>query len=251
MAIVLSEVETGKRFMVSSNPNNHDEVVPYGIREMGLNAGNTLMWPFNLRQSRISKPDEMSTEVAATEAAYFRDYSLSLIAASSARFILCDEIGQRYLFDEAQGLSPPIEIILSGYNVIFRLMFNGTQIQRVFVVIPDPRKIMRGGDWRSSQKFAQIMRLATTLTKIDAINHNFFENNRACACIFNAIAEEKAFGTPLTMEQLGSGTRQWLARKGFQTNEDIEELTKLVGSLAEGLFVLLCSLPQIPRMAIG
>jgi hypothetical protein len=88
------------------------------------------------------------------------------------------------------------------------------------------------------------MRLATTLTKIDAIDHNFFENNRACASIFNAIAEEKAFGTSLTIEQIGSGTRQWLARKDFQTNEDIEELVKLVGSLTEGLFVLLCSLPQ-------
>jgi hypothetical protein len=245
MAIVLSEVETSKRSMISSNPNNHDEVVPYGIREMGLNAENTLIWPFNLRQSRISRPDEISTEVAAAEAAYFRDYSLSLIAASSARFILiCGEIGQRYLFDEAQGLSSPIEIILSGHNMVFRLMLDGTHIQRVFVVIPDPRKIMRGGDWRSSQKFAQIMRLATTLTKINAIDHNFFENNRACASIFNAIAEEKAFGTSLTIEQIGSGTRQWLARKGFQTNEDIEELTKLVGSLTEGLFVLLCSLPQ-------
>jgi len=252
MAIVLSEVETDKRGVVSSNPNNHDEVVPYGIREMGLNAGNTLMWPFNLRQSRISRPDEMSTEVAATEAAYFRDYSLSLIAASSARFILiCDKIGQRYLFDEAQGLSPPIEITLGGYNVALRLMLDGTQIQRVFVGIPDPRKIMRGGDWRSSQKFAQIMRLATTLTKIDAIDHNFFENNRACACIFNAIAEEKAFGTPLTMEQLGSGIRQWLARKGFETNEDIEELTKLVGSLTEALLVLLCSLPRNRNRVVG
>jgi hypothetical protein len=88
------------------------------------------------------------------------------------------------------------------------------------------------------------MRLATTLTKINGIDHNFFENKRAYAGIFNAIAEEKAFGTPLTIEQLDSGISQRLARKGFQTNEDIEELTKLVGSLTEGLFVLLFSLPQ-------
>jgi hypothetical protein len=71
----------------------------------------------------------MSTETAEIEAVYFRDYSLSLVAASNARFVLIyDEISKRYLFDEAQGLSPPIKIMLRGYNVVLRLMFNGTQI---------------------------------------------------------------------------------------------------------------------------
>jgi hypothetical protein len=40
----------------------------------------------------------MSTEIAAIEAAYFRDYSFSLIAASSARFILiCEGIQEGYM----------------------------------------------------------------------------------------------------------------------------------------------------------
>jgi hypothetical protein len=163
IAIIVSGVDT----LRSDMGPNHDELVPYGMRQMGLNAGNSLLWPFNLRQSPISKPNEMSTEAAEIETAYFRDYSLSLIAASSARFVLiCDETGKRYLFDDAQELSPPIEITLRGYNVALRLMLNGRQIQRVFIVMPDPRKIMRVGHWRSAQKFAQIMRLATILTKM-------------------------------------------------------------------------------------
>ena len=230
---------------------NQDEVMPYGIREMGLNAGNTLMWSFSLRQSRILRPDEISTE-AAIEAAYFRDYSLSLIRASSARFILIsDEIEQRYLFNEAQGLSPPIEIMLRGYNVVFRLMLDGAQIQRVFVVIPDPRKFANGGDWRSRQKFTEIMRLATILTKMSAINYNFFENHHAHDCIFRALVEERTSGIPLEIEQLDSEIRQWLDRKGFRTNEDIDELAKLVGSLAEGLFILLCTLPPRAKGEVG
>jgi hypothetical protein len=32
---------------------------------------------------------------------------------------------------------------------------------------------MRGGDWRLAQKFAQIVRLVTILTKIEAIDYNF------------------------------------------------------------------------------
>jgi hypothetical protein len=48
----------------------------------------------------------------------------------------------------------------------------------------------------------------------------------------------------LTIGKLDPGTRQWLARKGFQDDEDIEELAKLVGSLSKGLIVLVCSLPK-------
>ena len=81
------------------------------------------------------------------------------------------------------------------------------------------------------------------MTKIDDINHHF-ENYRAYNYIFRALVEEKSSGIPLTIERLDAGTRQWLDHKGFQTNEEIEELAKLVGSLAQGLIVLVCSLPK-------
>jgi hypothetical protein len=148
------------------------------------------------------------------------------------------------------GLSPTIGMTLRGCNVAFRLMLDRNNIQRVFIVIPDPTRLMRGGNWRSAHKFAQIIRLATILTKIEAIDYNFFENNSSCASILRGVVEEKSSGTPLTIQLLDSGLRQWLARKGFETDEDIEELVKLVGgSLAEGLFVLLCCLPR--RYGVG
>jgi hypothetical protein len=250
IAIMLDGVESsrsGDQSISSQTANQPDRALPCGLRETGLNAGNSLIWPFNLRQSSIFRPNEMLTEVIVTEAAYFPDYSLSLIAASSARFILiCDGVGQRDMFSQALGLSPPIEITLRGYNISFRLMLDGAQILRAFIVIPDPKKMIRGGDWRSTQKFAQIIRLATILTKTEAIDYNFFENNRSCASIFRAVASEKTSGRPLTIDLVDSGVRQWLARKGFQTNEDIEALTKLAGSLANGLFVFLCCFPRRP-----
>jgi hypothetical protein len=96
IAIIVNGVETcrsGDESRSSSITDQKYQFVPYGLREMGLNAENTLTWPFNLRQSGMSRPDEMSTELAAVEAAYFEDYSFSLIAASGARFILiCDGI---------------------------------------------------------------------------------------------------------------------------------------------------------------
>jgi hypothetical protein len=103
---------------------------------------------------------------------------------------------------------------------------------------------MRGGDWRSTQKFAQIIRLVTSLVKMEAIEYNFFENNLAYASIFRAVAKEKTLGTSLTIQLLDCWVRQWLSRKGFDTNEDIEELIKVAGSLTDGLFVLLCCLPK-------
>jgi hypothetical protein len=135
----------------------------------------------------------MSTEVAATEAAYFQRFSFSLIAASSARFILiCDGIDQGNLFEQFPGLSPPIEIFLRSYKVTLRLEANGKQIQRVLVVIPDRQRLMRGGGavWRSAQNFAQIVRLATILTKIEGIDYKFFENSRSHASVFPVVVEK-------------------------------------------------------------
>jgi hypothetical protein len=143
IAIILNGVESsrsGDETIYSSTTDQKDQSLHYGLREVGLNTENTLIWPFNLHQSRIFKPDEMSTEMATIEAAYFIDYAFSLIAASSARFILiCEGIRKRYIFDQAQGLSPVIKITLHGYNVAFRLMLDGNNIQRVFVVIPTQR----------------------------------------------------------------------------------------------------------------
>jgi hypothetical protein len=95
------------------------------------------------------------------------------------------------------------------------------------------------------------MRLATILTNMDGINHNFFENHHSYGYIFRALAEEKASGILLIIEQIDSGTCEWLTRKGFQTDEDIKELTKLVGSLAEGLLVLLVSLDRRAQGKVG
>jgi len=110
---------------------------------------------------------------------------------------------------------------------------------------------MRAGNWRSIQKFAQIVRLAAVLKKMEAINCNFFENNLACASIFRAVAEEKTSSIPLKIDLLDSGLRQWLARKGFQTDDDIKELTDLVGSLADGLLILLCTLPRHRKVIVS
>jgi hypothetical protein len=65
------------------------------------------------------------------------------------------------------------------------------------------------------------------------------------------VAEGKTLGTPLTIQLLDCWVRQWLLRKGFETNEDIEQLIKLVGSLADGLLVLLCCLPRRRRHRVG
>jgi hypothetical protein len=43
----------------SSTTDQKNQFAPYGLREMGLNAENTLIWPFNLRQSGMFRPDEM------------------------------------------------------------------------------------------------------------------------------------------------------------------------------------------------
>src|SRR6266496_1751656 len=83
------------------------------------------------------------------------------------------------------------------------------------------------------------------------IDDNFFENNLTYSSIFRVIAEKKTTSVPLTIDLLDSGLRQWLARKGFQTDKDIKELMGLSGSLADGLYILILSLPKRPKTPIN
>jgi hypothetical protein len=56
--------------------------------EMGLNAENVLIWPFNLHQSNETRSGKFSENPDIEEISAFTDFSLSLISASSAQFVL-------------------------------------------------------------------------------------------------------------------------------------------------------------------
>lgn len=90
--------------------------------------------------------------------------------------------------------------------------------------------------------------MACALRGTESINHYFFENNRACAVVWGWAAELNRRKPPsLTLETLNTGVRQWLAGKGFGSDEAFNELEKLVGSLKRGLHVLLHSPPRQKR----
>jgi len=246
VAIVLNQISAEKGSTLSASGEIQD--LPYGLREMGFNAENVLIWPFNLHQSDEIRPSQISEDGSIDEIGAFEDFSLSLIAASSARFVLVSEgIAQRYIFDQSLESSASTLITLHGYDISIRLMLDGARVQRVFVLIPNPEKLTGVNNWKATKKFSQIIRMATYLTGVKSINHNYFENNRSYGLILRMVVAERDGGEPVTPSTLDEGLRQWLSRKGFRNDDDLNELLELTGSLSQSIFLLMCSLPKHRR----
>ena len=61
------------------------------------------------------------------------------------------------------------------------------------------------------------------------------------------VVAERDGDEPITLPTLDEGLRQWLSRKGFRSDDDLNELLELTGSLSQALFLLMCSLPKHHR----
>ena len=78
--------------------------------------------------------------------------------------------------------------------------------------------------------------MATVQMGMDWVHHNFFPQ---------AFIDEKLGLASMTLNMIPDGLRQWLARKGFRTREEILEFVGLAGSsLPTALHLLLSSLPK-------
>jgi hypothetical protein len=225
-------------------PNSQNSFLPTTFVEMGLTDGQTLIWPFNLR-NRSGDTTEILRSEADSQATAFKNFSLGLLKDSRASFILItDGAAEESLFQDNPLLSPEFKVSLRSFEVKARLFAHDNKVQKVFLIIPDPGSLYSRGNWRSCQRFTHNLRMAAFLSGAQRTKWKLFEHRGAHAMILRAYAAKDI--ESMSLNTLDQFIVDWLYRKGFRTAKDVQELQDLspTKSLADACFMLMGAAPQ-------
>jgi hypothetical protein len=141
-------------------PSSPDIFLPLTFEEMGLTDGQVLIWSFNLRYQSGLATGELSYK-ADGEVEVFKKLSLELLNDSCACFILIAEgAAQESLFEDNPLLSAEFELTLRSFKFKARLLVHGKEVQKVFLIIPDPETLFFPGNFRTCQRFTHALRMA-------------------------------------------------------------------------------------------
>jgi hypothetical protein len=102
--------------------------------------------------------------------AIFRNLTLLLQQIRPSESDRVRHIVDSILLDQSLESSTSALITLRGYDISIRLMLDRARVHRVFVLIPNLEKLTRVNNWKATQKFSQIIRMATYLTGVKSIN---------------------------------------------------------------------------------
>ncbi|KAL3495564.1 hypothetical protein BJX62DRAFT_222521 [Aspergillus germanicus] len=206
--------------------------IPWGLRECGFQASNSLIWPFNL-QRYVYLPECFQVQSPSTSKRdILRNASQELIAGAYLRIIImCGDIEDIILPANTK------EVILSLDHMTYNTWVEIQQmkIARIFIRAPTPLSELWASHGRQAYELTGIFKLCSM----------------ALALIVRRWANERDGKIPpASPADLEPVLRVWLADKGFKEDESLLCLADAVGgSLRYGLLVLTLSLPKPRRKA--
>lgn len=174
-------------------------------------------------------------------------FTAELIRNSTLKVILlCGFTPQSELVEDML-LGEPEIIQLRDHDIniwIKPTIIEGQYYYRAFIATPEIYKL-RGSHWRTIQKFGEVFRLVGLLTGVN-LDCYLLEKAKVFARLFRQVQLERDYrDTPLwKVDTLNPLIRHWLFCKGFQKDDDLINLEKLVGSLAIGICMLTHVFPR-------
>lgn len=224
-------------------PSSPDIFLNLTFEEMGLTDGQVLIWSFNLRYQSGLATGELSYKADGEVEA--KKFTLELLNDSCACFILIAEgAAQESLFEDNPLLSAQFELNLRSFKFKARLLVHGKEVQKFFLITPDPETLFFQGNFRTYQRFTHALRMAAFLSGVKGQKWKLFEQKGAHAMILRAYAAKDT--DSVSLNTLDQHIVEWLYRKGFQTAENIRELQDLspTKSLIEACLMLMVLIPK-------
>ncbi|KAL4886025.1 hypothetical protein BJY04DRAFT_204911 [Aspergillus karnatakaensis] len=217
--------------------------LPWGLRESGFHAANSLIWPVDLRRY-VYIPDSFQAQsFSVSERNALREVSQQLIAGSHLRvIIMCGEVEETILPTNAK------KVVSSEIPFNIWIEIYQRQIARIFVRAPTPLSELWASHGRQAYELTGIFQFVSVLTNIK-IFPSFYECSMVLALIVRRWADERDGKIPpASPDDLEPVVKVWLADKGFKEPQSLLRLADAVGgSLRYGLLVLTLSLPKPKR----
>ena len=222
-------------------PDRLSSTLPPSLLSIGFHPGNSMLWMASFRD-QICDPGPTSRSDNLFTAELIRNSKLKVI-------LLCGftpQTAQSELVEDML-LGEPEIIQLRDHDIniwIKPIIIEGQYYYRAFIATPEIYKL-RGSHWRTIQKFGEVFRLAGLLTGVN-LDCYLLEKAKVFARLFRQVQLERDYrDTPLwKVNTLDPLIRHWLFCKGFQKDDDLINLEKLVGSLAIGICMLTHVFPR-------
>lgn len=220
-----------------SGPFEDASTLPFKLQHTGLTATNSLIWSVDLGASSSLQPPKSPIKQRLHD--NIARFTLATLEAAAASVVLVSgNLAQQYItLPTNNNLSDPMHFVLRGQRTNFKLQMQNNSIKRLYIDVPDLSAVAYRSNWRVCLSMSRALRLASMILGMD-IKHRYYEISSAKTQVFLALNAEKQ-GLRMEISMLGDFIKSWLWRRGFQNDEEIQELVNASGtSLSRALYLL-------------
>lgn len=221
-----------------------ERAIPWGIRESGFNALNSLIWFWDPRCHNMRKKTEQITQ------AVLREHNKSFIDESNLTVILLDKSIDHYLGLQADPQIQKVEHLTYCGNLTFHIQVSleGHGLQRIYIQSPTSFTTLFAAPGPAISRICEMFKYVAILTETKGINPYFSSTRSAIHHIIRTYCEEKKGSNKMTIETMNPIIQAWIFRKGFKEIKDLQELQKIGGgSFTTGLMLLLHTLMRMAK----
>ena len=186
-----------------------DERLPFGLRDLGLSAENSLIWSIELH--KVPPIDIYNVPLMATLFQHYQEATWSILSASLAKVVLLCGIqahANMSGFDRVCRLSLKIFISLRDMQILIRLEYEGESIRRIFFYLPDLQNLTASYNWHARIIVRFALQLAAIITDTIGINFSLFEQHSVQWQILHDLYAERNGMQKMTVDTINENVRR-------------------------------------------
>ncbi|KAB8210838.1 hypothetical protein BDV34DRAFT_220017 [Aspergillus parasiticus] len=211
--------------------------LPWPIQGCGFHQNNVLVWTYNFKRFSSLTPNDFITTEDSEKS--WEEFHRILLGQCAAKIILlCGPRAGRIIKAVIEG-SSQYNLDIQGYT--YQIFLDH---KRLYIRCPElPAEIWSIKPTHAA-RLSDVVRFSTSLLNITDIRPYFVESSSIVGYILCQARKERLGGHIMTTDDLDTGVRLWLTRKGIGEDADIREIETIAGSLVRGLLMLLHALPR-------